>query len=92
MPNIKSAEKRVKVIATKNAQNRMAKTALKTELKRFSAACAASPENAETALRAAYKKVDQAVAAGLLHKNTAARRKSSIARAASSARATQTQG
>ncbi len=89
MPNIKSAEKRVKVNAAKNAQNRMAKTALKTELKRFSAA---TPENAESALRSAYKKVDQAVAAGLLHKNTAARRKSAIARSVNATKAAQTQG
>ncbi|MBR5240052.1 MAG: 30S ribosomal protein S20, partial [Clostridia bacterium] len=39
MPNIKSAEKRVKVIATKTLQNQMIKSNLKTTLKTFDAAC-----------------------------------------------------
>ena len=41
MPNIKSAKKRVKVTKTKNLQNQMAKSALKTVLKKFDAAVAA---------------------------------------------------
>ena len=40
MPNIKSAKKRVLVINTKTAQNRAAKSALKTDLKKFDAAVA----------------------------------------------------
>lgn len=35
MPNIKSAKKRVKVIATKTAQNKAVKSALKTVIKRL---------------------------------------------------------
>lgn len=34
MPNIKSAKKRVKVIATKTAQNKAVKSALKTVIKK----------------------------------------------------------
>ena len=41
MPNIKSAKKRVKVIETKTLQNKMFKTALKTDLKKYEAAVAA---------------------------------------------------
>ena len=41
MANIKSAKKRIKVTATKTAQNRMVKSALKTTIKKFEAAVAA---------------------------------------------------
>ncbi len=40
MPNIKSAKKRVLVNATKAAQNKAQKSALKTDLKKFEAAVA----------------------------------------------------
>ena len=41
MPNIKSAKKRVKVNAVKALNNQMAKSELKTTLKKFDAAIAA---------------------------------------------------
>ena len=41
MPNIKSAKKRVKVNTVKAMNNQMAKSALKTTLKKFDAAIAA---------------------------------------------------
>ena len=81
MPNIKSAKKRVIVTATKSAQNKMAKTAFKTEMKKFDADIAAADDK-QAVVNAAYKAVDQACANGLLHKNNAARKKSAIARAA----------
>ena len=52
MPNIKSAKKRVKVTKTKNLQNQMAKSALKTVLKKFDAAVAAGDKSAA---ESAYK-------------------------------------
>ena len=81
MPNIKSAKKRVKVIAIKTARNKANRTALKTEIKKANAAIQ-SGENTVEAVRAAQKKIDQAVAKGLLHKNTAARKKSALAKKA----------
>ena len=81
MPNIKSAKKRVKVIAIKTARNKANRSALKTEIKKANIAIEAG-ENKEEALRAATKKIDQAVAKGLLHKNTAARKKSALAKKA----------
>ena len=81
MPNIKSAKKRVKVIAIKTARNKANRSALKTEIKKANAAIEAGV-NKEEALRAATKKIDQAVAKGLLHKNTAARKKSALAKKA----------
>ena len=77
MPNIKSAKKRVKVISVKTLQNKMFKSQLKTTVKKFiSAVEAGNKAEAEVAYKAAVKKVDQAVAHGLLHKNNAAHKKS----------------
>ena len=79
MPNIKSAKKRVKVIAVKTARNKANRSALKTEIKKANVAIETG-ENTQEAVRAAQKKIDQAVAKGLLHKNTAARKKSALAK------------
>ena len=79
MPNIKSAKKRVLVSKVNNARNKMEKSALKTTLKKFDAAVAdGNREQADSAYKAAVKSIDQAVNKGILHKNNAARKKSSI--------------
>ena len=79
MPNIKSAKKRVLVSRVNNARNKMEKSALKTTLKKFDAAVAeGNREQADSAYKAAVKSIDQAVNKGILHKNNAARKKSSI--------------
>ena len=79
MPNIKSAKKRVKVIETKTMQNKAMKSALKTDIKKFDAAVAeGNRSEADVAYKVAVKAVDQAVAKGLLHKNNAAHKKSSM--------------
>ena len=78
MPNIKSAKKRVKVIAAKTAQNKAAKSALKTTIKKANAAIDTNAANKEDAVKVAIKKIDQAAAKGLLHKNKAARNKSAL--------------
>ena len=81
LPNIKSAKKRVKVIETKTLRNQMIKSALKTYIKKFEAlAESGNKAEATAAFSLAVKKIDQAVAKGLLHKNTAARAKSSLAK------------
>lgn len=74
MPNIKSAKKRVKVIKAKTLRNKMIKSNLKTVLKNANAAEEAA------AIKLAIKKVDQAAAKGILHKNNAARKKSQLAK------------
>ena len=79
MPNIKSAKKRVLVNETKAMQNRAAKSALKTDIKKFDAAVAeGNRSEADVAYKVAVKAVDKAVAKGLLHKNNAANKKSSM--------------
>ena len=82
MPNIKSAKKRVKVIATKTAVNKANRSALKTEIKKANAAIDAGTEDKDLLVKSAVKKIDQAVSKGLLHKNTAARKKSALAKKA----------
>ena len=77
MPNIKSAKKRVKVIAAKTLRNKMFKSQVKTDIKKYEAALAAGDvELAKATYIEATKKIDQAAAHGLIHKNAAARKKS----------------
>ena len=77
MPNIKSAKKRVKVIETKTLQNKMYRSAMKTCIKKYDAALASGDmAAAQDAYKAAVKKVDQAAAYGIIHKNAAAHKKS----------------
>ena len=78
MPNIKSAKKRVRVIKTKSLQNQMFKSQLKTMIKKFEASLNDGRDAAESAYKNAVKKIDQAVSRGILHKNTAARKKSQL--------------
>ena len=79
MPNIKSAKKRVKVIATKTLGNKMNKSQLKTAVRKFEESLKQGKAAASDAYKTVVKKTDQAVAKGILHKNTAARRKSQYA-------------
>lgn len=80
MPNIKSAKKRVKVIEKKTLINQMHKTALKTAIKKFEAAVEAKDSaNVKVLFNDAVKKLDQGVKQGIIHKNTAARKKSQLA-------------
>ncbi len=80
MPNIKSAKKRVKVIETKTLRNQMIKSALKTYIKKFEALSeSGNKAEAEAAFKVAVKKIDQAVAKGIVKKNTASRKKSQLA-------------
>ena len=79
MPNIKSAKKRVLVSATKQARNKSNNSALKTAIKKANAAIEANAEDKDALVKAAIKKIDQAAAKGLLHKNNAARKKSALA-------------
>ena len=80
MANIKSAKKRILVNQAKALQNQMVKSQLKTIVKKFNAAVDAGDKAAASELyRLAVKKVDQAVAHGILHKNNAAHKKSEFA-------------
>ena len=79
MPNIKSSKKDVIASKISYERNKANKSALKTDLKKFDAALTAGDKAAdEAAYKNAVKAVDQAVVKGLLHKNNAARKKSSM--------------
>ena len=78
MPNIKSAKKRVLVNRTRAARNKSRNTALKTAIKKAHAAVEANAPEANALVKEAIKKVDQAAAKGLIHKNTAARKVSAL--------------
>ena len=79
MPNIKSAKKRVELSKVAYEKNKADKSELKTTIKKFEAALDAGVRtDAEAAYKLAIKAVDQGVTKGILHKNTAARKKSSM--------------
>ncbi len=78
MPNIKSAKKRVLVNQTKAAQNKSAKSALKTSIKKANAAIDSDAADKNEAVKAAVTKIDRAAAKGLIHKNNAAHKKSAL--------------
>ena len=79
MANIKSAKKRVLVQAKREARNKACRSNLKTVIKQANAAIAANAENKDALVKAAVKKIDQACAKGIIHKNCAARKKSTLA-------------
>ena len=79
MPNIKSAKKRVKVTETKTLQNKVFRSQMKTDIKKYQAAVAANDLAAAQELyKAACKKIDVAASKGIIHKNQAANRKSGV--------------
>lgn len=81
MPNIKSAMKRVKVSKKKNLQNRMVKTGVKTAIKKYQVALSQGVEPAAAQLSATTSAIDKAASKGVLHKNTANRKKARLAKA-----------
>lgn len=78
MPNIKSAKKRVLVSAANYERNKAYRSGLKTAVKKANVAIETGAADAEVAVKAAVKKIDQACAKGILHKNTASRKKSAL--------------
>jgi small subunit ribosomal protein S20 len=81
MANIKSAKKRIKVIAKKTQRNRMIKSQVKTAIKKVMTAVeSANLEEAKTALVSATSSIDKAATKGIFHKKTAARKKSNLAK------------
>jgi small subunit ribosomal protein S20 len=77
--NIKSAKKRIKVIAKKTLLNKMVKSSTKTAMKKVTTAVAANDKAAaQEALTCAISAIDRAYNKGIFHKNAAARKKSSL--------------
>ena len=76
MPNIASAKKNLRKSRAAAIRNRAQRSELRTALKK-----AKSADANEEIKRSATQLLDRAARKGLIHKNTAARQKSSIARA-----------
>ena len=79
MANIKSAKKRVLVSEANYQRNKSYRSALKTALKKADAAIEAKAADAADTVKVAVKKLDQAGAKGIMHKNAVARKKSQLA-------------
>ena len=79
MANMKSAKKRVLIAEVNRQRNVAFKTSIKTAIKK---ALALATESDKEALNASISRVyqlcDKAVSKGILHKNTAARKKSRL--------------
>ena len=79
MANIKSAKKRIKVIAKKTLRNKMIKSRTKTAIKKVVVAVGGGDkEAANAALLQAVSSIDRACSKGVYHRNNAARKKSRL--------------
>ncbi len=88
MANIKSAKKRISVIAKKTAANRRVKGHLKAVVKNFEKALAAGDFAAAAEKKTlAEKKFMQAASKGTIHKNAASRKVSRMSKALKKAKA-----
>lgn len=79
MANIKSSKKRVLIAERNTARNVAFKSSIKTAVKKALALATSEDKAAlNTALSKVYQLCDKAVGKGVLHKNTAARKKSRL--------------
>ena len=88
MPNTKSQKKRVKTDEARRQRNVAVRSRVKTFLGKAHAAMAEDDaEKTQTALRKAISEIDRAQKKGVIHRNTAARKKSSLMRLANGSQA-----
>jgi len=78
VPNIKSAKKRVRIAEENRKRNKSIRTRIKNITRKLREE--KDPKKAEELLKVAYSAVDKAVKKGVLHKNTAARKKAQFNR------------
>ena len=87
MPNIKSQKDRVVQSAKEQAHNKAIKSNLKTVVKKANAAIVSGAADKDAAVKVAVSAIDKAQSKGVLHKNTAARKISCMAKRANKAQA-----
>ena len=87
MPNIKSQKDRVVQPKKEAMHNKAVKSNLKTVIKKANAAIVSNDENKDAAIKAAVSAIDSAKSKGVIHKNTAARKISRMAKRANKAAA-----
>ena len=81
MANIKSQIKRIKTNEKAHQRNKAVKSELRTHVRKFREAVESGDvQEATVAMQTASRKLDKAVAKGVIHKNQAANRKSAIAK------------
>lgn len=78
----RSAEKRERQNVKRRMHNRMIKSSVRTQIKKFDAAVVAGDkEAAKDAMALSFKLLDSAASKGVFHRNTASRKKSRIYKA-----------
>jgi small subunit ribosomal protein S20 len=80
LANTKSAIKRMRQNERRRTRNRMLRSKVRTAVKSARAVVSAGTAEARTAVLDAIRVLDKAVTKGVLHRNTAARKKSALAR------------
>jgi small subunit ribosomal protein S20 len=78
--NTRSARKRIKQSEKRRLRNRAVRSAVRSSIKGAREALVAKGPESVTAVRDAIRAIDRAVTQGVIHRNTAARRKSALAR------------
>ena len=80
MANIKSAIKRMRQNEKRRARNRAVRSRVRTAVKTARTALGGASGDARTVVLDAIRTLDKAVSQGIVHRNTAARKKSALAR------------
>lgn len=78
MANIKSQVKRNRQTLKRQERNKAVRSKMRTQTKSVVAAATEGSDDVEAKLRLAVKQIDKAANKGIIHKNTAARRKSRL--------------
>ena len=81
MAHSKSAKKRIRQNEKRRARNRWRKAQIKETIRSFDESLkAGNIDEAKEQLKAVYQRLDKVAAKGTIHKNTASRRKSRLAK------------
>lgn len=80
MANTKSALKRIRQSEARRVRNRMVRSRVRTAVKIARTALGEKSSDARASALAAIRALDKAVSKGVVHRNTAARKKSALAR------------
>ncbi len=80
MANTRSAMKRIKQNEKRRLRNRAARSTIRSSLKTARTAAAEKSPQAKEVVLEAIRVLDRAVSRGIIHRNTAARKKSALAR------------
>lgn len=80
MANTRSAKKRIRQNEKRRLRNRSVRSAVRGSVKNAREALGGKAADSGAVVREAIRAIDRAVTKGIIHRNTAARRKSALAR------------